>query len=343
MKPPGPERFDAMIEGTFIEVKRGLNAVRNLRASLLDLAYALQDYPDHRGLLVLADPTISEQRLSREWDLVGQTLRPELISRLGLVTLEQGKMRGYPKSPEKFTLQQLQELVRPETPPSGQRLPRPDYSSEILKILIHQWLLRSGPMTAGRLEEIAGCTYPTAAKVLARLSSYIQRDSNRSFALSAFPREPWGALLARGNELRRTVGFSDHSGQPRAAVAIARRIAKLGRKDIAAGGVIGARGHCPDLDLLGTPRVDLTLHCPGDWADLSFVSQLDPALAPATKTEPLALVVHVIRRRESFFKPGPAGLLWADPVECLLDLHEARLEAPAQQLFTFLAERRLNP
>jgi hypothetical protein len=40
-------------------------------------------------------------------------------------------------------------------------------------------------------------------------------------------------------------------------------------------------------------------------------------------------VIHALRRAESLFQPGEDGLPWADPVECLLDLHEARLESQA--------------
>lgn len=337
----GREPFDGEIEGTFIEVKSGLNAVRNLRASLLQLAYALQRHPGHRGVLVLANPKISVKRLKDEWKLASRTLRPELIDRLGMVFFENGQMSGYPMDPPLAIVSRLEEVIHNELPGDEMKMGQPDFTSEIFKILVHQWLLDAGPMTAGWLGETAGCSYPTVAKALKPLVSHLRRHSDRRFELKDFPKNRWLALVARGDEVRHTLRFYDRSGQPRSADALARRLTQLGRKDVAVGGVVGSRGHFPDLDISGTPRLDLTVFCPGDRIDLDFVPRLDPGLTSAREGEqPPVVILHVIRRKKPFFKPSSTGLLWADPVECLLDLHEARLEAQAQELFTYFAERR---
>jgi hypothetical protein len=47
-------------------------------------------------------------------------------------------------------------------------------------------------------------------------------------------------------------------------------------------------------------------------------------------------VVHVLRGQSDFFQPRKAGLAWADPVECLLDLHESRLEPQAEEFLEAL-------
>jgi len=334
------ERFDGEIDDTFVEVKSGLNAVRNLRAGLLNLAYALQSNPHRRGLLVLTGTNITHTRLDQEWRLAQQALRPELIDRLGIVIFQDGDSRGYPELPPPSFLARLEDIVRRETDHAGRRMPRPDYFSEILKVLIHDWLLKKDAMPLGRLQDVVGCTYPTAAKVLDRLSPYVRRKSDRSVGLNSFPRAAWSALLARGEEVRQTTLFVDRSGQQRAPENLARRLAKLGRNDLAVGGVLGARSHYPSLDLVGTPRVDLTVHCPGPRLDLDFITRIDPGLSPAgSAAEPAALVVHVLRRKEAWFTPLPEGGWRADPVECLLDLHEARLEAQAAEFFNAFAPR----
>jgi hypothetical protein len=106
----------------------------------------------------------------------------------------------------------------------------------------------------------------------------------------------------------------------------------LHRPDLAVGGVWGAKHYHPDLDLVGSPRLDISLHCPAKGVDLSFVERLDPALEKTTRRdESAALAVHIVRRAVSFFHPGEGGIVWADPVECLLDLHEARLESQARE------------
>ena len=341
MHPRKTDRFDIEIDDTLVEFKTGLNAVRNLRAGLMELAYALHDYPNHQGLLVVVDPRISSQRLEHEWDLAYRTLRPELINRLSLLFVEEGDFRGYPREPSPSIMSRLEEFIRQERDKVRGSLIRPDYPSEILKILIHQWLLDAGPVTANWLGAVAGCTYPTTSKTLERLSSILLRHSDRSFELESFPKDQWASLVSRGDEVRHTLCFCDRSGQPRSTDALIRRLSKLDRKDLAVGGVVGARGHFPSLDLLGAPRIDLTIHCPEGSLDTDFVKRLDPALAQSEHRDaPPALVLHVLRRKEAFFTPGTGGVSWADPVECLLDLHEARLEAQAKEFFTYLVDRR---
>jgi hypothetical protein len=337
-----PKRFDAEIEGTVVEVKTGLHSVRTLRASLMDLASSLVGDPNRRALLVLADPNISERRLESEWALATRTFRQEIASRMALALSVAGEIRGYPRDPDPAILERLKAVVRHESFQTTKALPRPDYPSEIFKVLVYRWLLNMGPVTTTRLCASVGCSYPTAGKALEKLEPLLRRQSNRSFELiEAFPKERWAALISRGDDVRRTIRFVDRSGQPRSPEAIAKRLSKLDRQDIAIGGVIGARHHFPDLDLLGTPRIDLTVHCPDDQLDVSFVDRLDPAFALAPdRNGPPALVLHVLQRKEPFFTPGSDGLMFADPVECLLDLHEARLEQQALELFSFLEKRR---
>jgi hypothetical protein len=50
-------------------------------------------------------------------------------------------------------------------------------------------------------------------------------------------------------------------------------------------------------------------------------------------------VVHNVYHANSLFVPREGGLEWADPVECLLDLHEARLEMQATQFLNALRKR----
>lgn len=332
------QTFDAEIDFTYVEVKSGLNAVRNLRAGLLDLAYVLQSHPNHRGMLVLADANITNARLENEWDLARQTLRFEIFSRLSILTYQNGEFRGHPYLPPQSFIDRLQEVVGRETSLAGRPLPRPDYFSEILKLLIHHWLQRDEPMTTASLQTKIGCAYPTVAKTLEKLAPFLSRSSDRRVALKTFPKAAWSALITRGDEVRQTRRYVDRSGELRTPDSLVRRLTKLGRRDLAIGGVLGARSHFPNLDLLGNPRLDLTLHCPGSRLDLSFVARVDPGLVLANSDqEPAALVVHVLRRKESLFSAMPEGGWRADPVECLLDLHEARLEAQAAEFFSALA------
>jgi hypothetical protein len=90
--------------------------------------------------------------------------------------------------------------------------------------------------------------------------------------------------------------------------------------------VAGARRYFPALDLVGTPRLDVTMPSAARAPDVSWVEPL--GLRPAAEGEAVLLAVHAVHF------PGArgeraGGRRWADRVECLLDLHEARLESQA--------------
>jgi hypothetical protein len=173
-----------------------------------------------------------------------------------------------------------------------------------------------------------------------RFGRTIARRPDRRLELREFPRQEWGRLLATADEARSTLRFADRSGQPRSPSSLLGRLQKLRPSGVAIGGVAGARRHHPELDLMGLPRLDLSVHCPERSADIGFVARLDPGLdVTSDPAEPVRLVVHFVRHREALFEADPGGVPWADPVECLLDLHEARLEAQAAELVRALRAR----
>ena len=321
----------------WIEVKSGTHSFRNVRASLLGLAYLLSREPESRALLVLPDSRITEDRLRAEAGLAEQALRPQVMDRLSLVLGRDHSYFGIPDDFGKDFQLRLDDLIEKEAPDGAK--PRQFYYG-VVAVMVHEWLLGHGPVTTDWLMKTVGCSYPTAARALQRLGHALVRRTDRRAVLRRFPSEEWARLVAVADEVRATVRYVDQSGQARSAQSLLRRLEKLGRSDIAVGGVEGARHHDPEIDLAGLPRLDLTLHCPGRKVDLSFVEQLDPALERTDERDASAsLVVHLLRRKKSLFVPGENGRQWADPVECLLDLHEARLEPQAKAFVSSLVKR----
>lgn len=130
-----------------------------------------------------------------------------------------------------------------------------------------------------------------------------------------------------------TLRFADVSDQRSDPTRLLRRLTQAAPAGIAVGGVAGARHHHPNLDLAGLPRLDLSVHAPGREADIGFVRRLDPALTQVTDpAAPAVVILHFVRHHEALFVPGPSGQPWADPLECLFDLHEAGLQAQAAEL-----------
>jgi hypothetical protein len=95
-------------------------------------------------------------------------------------------------------------------------------------------------------------------------------------------------------------------------------------RQVRVGGVIGATGYFPALDITAAPRLDLCADV--DPAQLAAI--LDAALVPKTRPEQrVALAVHVTRDTAGLTDPG-VGLLGqaqvqpASELDCLSDLVE---------------------
>jgi hypothetical protein len=318
----------------------GIDAIRTLRAELLALVAAADEEPHAVQLLCLSAPRMTEERIAAEWGLMQRSLRPEVARRLAVRVLHaDGRARSFGIVPDSMAVQLCSESS-PVERRSGTRLPRPDYSFIVLKLLVYGWLTHRGPLTTLWIAEAAGCSYPTVALALKRLGRVVRRHRDRRVELLDFPREEWGRLLLTADEARSTLRYADRSGQPRSAASLADRLRALRPENVAIGGVLAARHYHPELDLMGLPRLDVSVYSPGRWPDLSFVRRLDPALeATSDRTEPARLTVHFVRHAKSLFLESPGGFAWADPVECLLDLHEARLEPQAAEFVNALRER----
>lgn len=331
------ERPDGLVVA---EVKQAVDAVRTFRAALLDLAHAIGERRGVRGYLVLVDPAITAGRLREEWHRIEAILKQEVLSRLGVCTVAgDGRIRGIPKDPPADDLAWLEGVVRSAAAESSPRSVRPDYEFVVFKILLHQRLCRGEPVTVSSLAGAAGCSYPTVARVLKGLGCAVRRETDRRVSLGHFPHGEFARLLAGAEKARSTTRFVDASGQPRPPDAHLRRLEKLGVPGVGVGGVLGARHYFSGLDLVGAPRLDLSVHCGTVPLDVGFVGTLDPALEQQDDPrKPANVVLHAIRHADPLFRPREGGLFWADPVECLLDLHEARLEAQAAQFLSALKE-----
>ena len=335
-------RADAVLGETVYEVIVESRDARRLRTALMEMARVASSDKVRRAVLVLEEPSITELRLRDEWQGAASVIRPELFVRLAMVIRKAGKWSGLPHSPEASEVPVLEEILRHEIsrrPASSGRSSEAHH--EILRILIYQWLLGRGPIAVSSLMEISGTSHPTVSRSLERLDHYLKRNTDRSVELRIFPRDEWARLLAVSDDVRNTVRFVDRSGQARSVESLLRRLGQLQRPDIAIGGVLGAKFYQPSLDLIGNPRLDLSIHAGRKAPDLSFVAKLDPGLEKATRRdESPNLVIHTIRRAKSLLQSSRDGLPWADPVECLLDLHEARLESQALEfLNSFLATK----
>jgi hypothetical protein len=327
--PPG-FRADAVLGDSIFEVLIEPRDLRRLRASLLDIARFSAGTPGRRGILVLVDPKISEPRLSDEWTGARAVIRPEVFKRLAMVVCNEGKP---PQTNESLTPEERDHIAAVVEHERGHAIRKIAGRSEaffdILRPLLIAWFRRSGPLTSKELSAQTGFSYPTISNALRELEPYLVRHSDRRVELRDFPKDAWFRLVSQAENVRSTLAFADPSMRPRSPEVLLHRLRELNRSDIAVGGVLGARHYLPGLDLVGTPRLDLVVHNPRPDGSHEFLRKLDPALQPAKRGEPARVFVHTLRRPVAFFQNGDDGMVWADEVECLLDLHDARLESQA--------------
>jgi hypothetical protein len=321
-----------------VRTLRDTAAARVLRAELMAMASLVARDPSRTATVRLVRPRLSEERLEEEWRAAAGALRPAVLSRLSLqVVFPSGRSRLFGAS----------RGVPPEarfgneaTRTDGIRLPPRDLSFAVEKLLVWAWLKRRGPLTRKWLERTAGCSYPTVASVVKRLGSAVRRHPDRRIELTHVPREEWARLFALSGDARSVMKFGDRSGQLESPAALLRRLGKVAPEGVAVGGVAGARHYHPELDLVGLPRLDFSVHAPTRDVEIDFVARLDPALKQVEdRTEPAVLVLHFVRHEDPLFTLNPGGLPWADPVECLFDLNEAGLEAQALEFLDAVTPR----
>lgn len=332
---------DAVLGNTVFEVLHRAKGLRNVRSSIFQLARFASLHPSNRAVLVFDEPDITKERVEQEWESGCAILHGELTERLTFVIIRDDEIENFPHPLTPQEREALPEIIRQKRGASSlAQNRRGDAFFDVLRVLLVSWFRQEGPLTSKKLMEMCGSSYPTIASSLKRLNPHLVRHSDRRVELKSFPKDEWLKLVAGRDQIRATRKFVDRSASPRSPESLLSRLRKLNRKVVAIGGVEGARYYQPSLDLVGTPRIDLAIHMTGDGFDLpGMVRKLDPALKPAEAGESVALAVHQLFRPVSLFSSGGIDQPYADEVECLLDLQDARLETQALEFLASLTKK----
>ncbi len=331
-KGPWMHHYDAQSEDAIVEVKSGVSGMRDVRAKLAELAGDLVEHPWRRAYLVLVDPRVSGASIASEFERLMAAMRQDVAGRLYVVAASGGDVHALPRAVPAEDWPLIRRTIE-DAQDARPVLSQPDMQSEVIRVLLLQWVFAGQPVSPTWVQETVGCAYRTVMNAVDRLGPVVERGSNGSIQLRAFPVHVWPEIVVDAPRSRSTMLFADQSGQPRSPDSLLRRLERLDRENVAIGGVLGARHFMPDLDMVGAPRLDLTVHAPTGLAELELAEQLDPGLAPAEPHgRPPRLALHFLRRQEPFFAEGEDRVRWADPIECLLDLYEAGLDQPARQL-----------
>jgi len=322
----------------WVELKIRNHSIRDLRGSLLGLTYLLSREPGSRGLIVLVESRISKEQLATEFKLASQTIDPGVMERLTIASKKGDEYRGLPDDLGHDFRNWLDDLINKHHA-SGQGATGSSYYS-ILQILLNALFTGEEPLPISEIRKRSGSSYPTVSNALRQLAPYLIRTSDRRVGLTQIPKPEFAGFVALSEELRMSTRFIDRSGRPRSAESHVARLEKMAIPSLAIGGVLCASHYFPKLDIVGVPRLDLSLHSLTRRPDLSFMKHLDPALEPTADPSKAAnVVVHIVRLAVPSFELRDEGLLWADRVECLLDMYEAQLELQADEFLNALKSK----
>jgi hypothetical protein len=321
----------------FIRI-RGLAEFRAFAASVLRVAMLAEENARHEVVLVLEEPAIGSAKLKDEWNAAEKIIRPEIWQRMVLMMGKGGELDGLPAKP---SMEEWAQAVAAADAPREGPLRRErggEVFHDILRVLVRQWMERGGAVSGKWLCEQAGCSHPTLTRALRRLAKYLT-GTRPPVALARFPTDEWRRLIDGADRIRCSRRFAAATGDL-TVDALGKSVRALRRDDVWLGGVAGARHYFPALDLIGTPRLDVTMPCTSRQPDVSWVEPL--GLRPAMEGEAVMLAVHAVHFPGARCEKS-GGRRWADRVECLLDLHDARLEAQALDFLRHCTETTSTP
>jgi hypothetical protein len=302
---------------------------------LLRLALVVDEHPHiERAYLIAQFPKMSPDRIGYEWNRVQTVLSSKVVGKLALIAVAGSEIIVLPDDSQ---ARRLAGLTQNALQPSGKVIDQHSTASakffEVWKVLLRSWLANEGPLQIGALANRAGCSYPTVAKAIERMSDRreIERDTSRSVTLRAFPLETLREVMVLADTLRRPTRFVDTTGREPDPQLILRRLQLKKPRRVALSGVVAARHYDPHFDLHGLPRLDVVMHKP---IDMGWVPSVNPALHQASQHEaaPVLVVRPLMRPTADFMEIDEYDLPIADPVETLLDLYELRLNEQAEDL-----------
>ena len=326
-----------------VDIKRS-NNIRDIRDTLISLTYVLSEqHASATALCVVSQSKLSHSRLLNEIEQFRVVIHKELADRIHLATLDDdGCLTGSPYDHDPDFLQWLKQLVEAEV--KAVSVGRSNQQS-VYSMLAQLWLRGEGPQSFKALQHLCKASYPTVALAVKALGEqgFIEQISDRSVQLRYLTPQAWREVAKGHGVNRKKLRFMDPTGQTRSPEAMASRLFKLQQqgltKNIAVGGVVGAKHYFPDLDITASPRLDLSVY--GD--NTEFVRKLDAALE--LTDDPKAHAVVVIHRTPGIthFIDSDNNGNWAPEMDCIADLFELGLERETMDMVTALSKKRTLP
>jgi hypothetical protein len=322
-----------------VEFKK-THSMRDVRHALLTLAYLIRrEPPSTTAVCVLVDSRLSDNRLREELQLLRQVIHPEIASRVHYLVDKGDAGRNIvafsgslTDAPADFYPWLESQVAAERVRGHGPQLPP---RQGVIAALAQLRLRNLAPVTIKHLQKVCNVSYPTVAAVLKELmqKGWLEDTGERGVRLRPLTVGEWMELAQDHGRLRKTQLFTDPTGQS-GPEPMARRLARLQAskklpRSVRVGGVLGATGHFPALDITAAPRLDISV----DAEPARVVALLDAGLQLKTRPEQrVALAVHVTREALGDEQgPGSEPRL-ASELECLADLIEMGYTREASEM-----------
>lgn len=310
--------------------------VREVRASLLNLAYRLMEHPDtNQAYCVVGAGKSTPDRLRQELDSFRAAVRDDLGGRIFVLDANLQPIDG---SQPPFSL--LNELAREvREAPTKRRLSR----HSVVGYLVNAWLEGASSQGVSQLVKSTGASYQTVQAAFEELRSIglVEADQYPRVVLRPPRWEDWQRLCKWREADRKSIRFNDPTGAAQSPAKLLKRLNSLAASgelgDVRVSGVFGANTiNAKDLNISAAPRLDL---CVLD-NDTSFVAKLDPALESTEEWDAKpSLVIHLVRRTAADSVQRTRQVSTASPLDCVTDLFQIGYLEEAKEFAQGLARR----
>ncbi len=295
-----------------------VRSTRDLRAEILDLAAAAVA-GNRPARLEVISPLISANTVRAEWKRVLPALDAAVRKLISLRISED----------------------RPGIRDPAIALAKPNYTFELLRLLVGASLESDGPQPLTGLMEKIGASQTPIRVALMNLRTAELIPGTRWLEIT--PEQLSTETLSRIGALPQTLRFRFERGaqikSPDALLDRARSLLQPGGPEawraFALSGAPVAQMDVPALDLIGTPRLDLVAHLDreSDSFDPQLLRWLDDGLEPESNVlAPAPVVITVVRTKQVFTRDiGSPPVRCAHPMDVLLSLLDLGLRDQAIQ------------
>jgi hypothetical protein len=295
-----------------------VRSTRDLRAEILDLAATAVE-GNRPARLEVISPVISAQTVQAEWNRVLPAF-DAAVRRLISLSINEDQ---------------------PASRDASIALTKPNYTYELLRLLVGASLEDDGPQPlAGLMEKIGASQTPIRTALTSLRAAELIPDTRW---LEVIPEQLSTETLSRIGALPQTLRFRFERGaqikSPDALLDRARSLLQPGGpaewRAFALSGAPVAQMDVPALDLVGTPRLDLVAHLDreSDSFDPDLLRWLDDGLEPESNVlAPAPVVITVVRAKQVFTRDmGEPLVRCAHPMDVLLSLLDLGLRDQAIQ------------